>query len=282
MENENIIKDEMVTNQEIETRDKPELFKFAFCGTNDAFNDKLEKLAQLAEYEKWCYEGRENEPYHILKYYILDTFSRCKIENKILYSTDNEYCAFNTGLLTKNSQDILGVFIKNPKQDNQPWKLTKFMACENLEYMCRFNSIPELARYWEKYDELYFNPDLDIQLNIDHILDDNWNRISPVLGDGFNKFIVKQMLTGSIFETKAKIKRNMRLAVPQYYREKIMFLIPVSFQIEENKTVTLAMAVEKMNDKQYRANTIFTLDMAYSKARQLMRPEADWLMTKEK
>lgn len=272
--------EEQIKNEELECKDKPELYTFAFCGSTEAMNDKLKYLAELAEPEKWCYEGREDDPYHILKFYILDTFSRCKKENKILYSTDGQYCTFNTGLLTRNSQDILALFVKNNRPDNQPWKLTKFVACESLDYMNKFDSVAELPRYWDNYDELYFNPDLNIQLNIDHILDDNWERISPVLGANFNKYIVKLMINGSIIETKARIKRNMRLAVPQYYREKIMFLIPVSFQVAENKTVTLAMAVEKMNDNQYRANTIFTLDMAYSKARQLMRPEANWLISK--
>lgn len=59
-----------------------------------------------------------------------------------------------------------------------------------------------------------------------------------------------------------------------------MFLVPISFQLDETNVVTLAIAVEKVNEKQYRANTIFTLEMAYSKARQLMKPEVNWLIIK--
>lgn len=271
---------EVNQNEFIENKEKPELYSFAFCGTFEAMNDKLKKLAELAEPEVWCYNGREDDPYHILRFYIVDTFSRCKKEDILLMSEDGNYCTFNTGLLTKNSQDILALLIKNDKPDSQPWKLLKFVSCESLDYMTHFSSVAKLPKYWEKYDELYYNPDLDLQLNMDHILDDNWDRISSILGINFNKTIVKQMLLGAVNETKVKIKRNMRLVVPQYYREKIMFLVPISFQIEENKSVTLAMAVEKMNERQYRANTIFTLEMAYSKARQLMRPEANWLISK--
>lgn len=274
LKNENIKED----NTQIE---KPELFTFAFCGTNEAFQDKLDKLAKIAEPEPWHYSGRDNDPYHILKYYILDTFSRCKIEDKILYSNDNNYCTFNTGLLTRNSQDILALFVKNTKPNNQPWKLVKFVPKESLDYMNHFDVVAELPRYWDNYEDLYYNPNLDIQLNIDHILEDNWDRISSIIGNKFNKQIIKTIIMGAMIETKERIKRNMRLVVPQYYREKIMFLIPLTLELEENKKVVFALAVEKINNKQYRANTIFTLDMAYSKARQLMRPEANWLAVKK-
>lgn len=271
-------KEETMSTEEKDTR--PELFKFAFCGTKEAFEDKLKSLAELAEDEKWCYNNRTDEPYHILKYYIIETFSRCLKENKILYSSDNDYCSFNTGLLTKNSQDILAFLVKNDRENEQKWKLLRFVPRENIEFMNHFDSVPELPVYWNSFDELYFNPDLDIQLNIDHIIDDNWERISSEIGNQFNKTIVKQLLNGAIIETKAKIKRNMRIVVPQYYREKIMFLVPIRFQLDEDKFVTLAIAVERINQKQYRANTIFTLEMAYSRARQLMKPEVNWLIIK--
>lgn len=38
----------------------------------------------------------------------------------------------------------------------------------------------------------------------------------------------------------------------------------------------MSLAVEEVNNR-YRANTIFTLEMAYKHARLLMKPEADWL-----
>lgn len=256
--------------------DESTLFGFAFCGNKEAFDDKLRKLSEIAEEEIWTFDS---EPFTILRYYILDTFKRCKSENKIIYSEDGDFCTFNTGLLTKNSQDILAFFKKNNKPDQQKWKLSSFISSESLEYMNHFDCVAPLAKYWADYGELYFDPSLEIQLNIDHILDDNWERILTVIGDGFNKYIVKQMLQGALNEAVAKIRRNMRLVVPQFYREKIMFLIPITFQVSESKCVTLAMAVEKMNAKQYRANTIFTLEMAYGKARQLMKPESNWLLS---
>lgn len=257
---------------------KTPLFAFAYCGSQERFQEHLKDLAELAEPEPWCYETRKDEPYHILKFYIFETFSRCQKENKILYSNDGSKCTFNTGLLTKNNQDILCIFKKNSNFVNG-WSLYKFVPKESIEYMSNFDKVAELPKYWSNYDELYFNPDLEIRLNIDHILDDNWERISTAFNNVLSKAIVSQLLLGALEEAKIKIKRNMRLVVPQYYRDKIMFLIPIVFNLDDSKKVTLAIAVEKMNDYQYRANTIFTLDMAYSKARQLMRPESNWLIS---
>ena len=152
------------------------------------------------------------------------------------------------------------------------------MSSDSIEYMQHFNTVALMPAYWKNYEELYYNPDLDIVFNFDHIIDDNWDRIKNELGETFNKPIVKQMLIGAINETKTRIKRNMRLVVPQFYRDKIMFLVPIVFQVTDDNFVTLALAVEKMNANQYRANTIFTLEMAYGKARQLMKPESNWLL----
>ncbi|MDY4795664.1 MAG: DUF3825 domain-containing protein [Dialister sp.] len=44
----------------------------------------------------------------------------------------------------------------------------------------------------------------------------------------------------------------------------------------------MALAIEKTSTNQYRANTIFTREMAYEKARLLMKPESNWLIENEK
>lgn len=85
------------------------------------------------------------------------------------------------------------------------------------------------------------------------------------------------MLSGTLKETQQRIKRNMRLAIPQFYKNKIMFLVPLNIPVGENTYETMALAVEKINN-QYRANTIFTKEIAYEKARLLMKPESNWLL----
>lgn len=77
---------------------------------------------------------------------------------------------------------------------------------------------------------------------------------------------------------KMRVRRNMRLAVPQYYNGEIMYLLPITIPVDNQRFVTMALAIEKTESGQYRANTIFTKEMAYEKARLLMKPESNWLM----
>ena len=133
------------------------------------------------------------------------------------------------------------------------------------------------AKYYDNYNELFYDPSCEIITNVDHIIDDNWERVKGIIKQEISKTLMKILLTGALCDTRKRIERNMRLVVPQFYNEKIMYLLPLSIEFDENNIVTFALAVEKFNSK-YRANTIFTLNMAYGKARLLMKPESNWLL----
>lgn len=259
-----------------QTKEEMTLNKFAFCGA-EGFSKMIAYLAELAEKENWT---QGNEVNGVLRKYLFGTFKQCYNQDKISYTQDGQYACFNTGLLTANGQDIVALFIRNDfeKEDAQKWKLQGFFDATEREFMSKFEKTPELATYNENGDfgKFYFHPEYDINISSDHILDDNWDRIHDVIP--FPKNIVKTLLTGVIEETKKRIQRNMRLVVPQFYRGEIMYLVPLDIPLSENKKVTMALAVELTNSKQYRANTIFTKEMAYEKARLLMKPESNWLI----
>lgn len=250
------------------------LQKFAFCGTTEGFKRSIEALARMAEDETWTLE--EDKPNSVLAKYILGTFKQCYNQDKFLYTEDKQHCCFNTGLLTPNGNDILCVFMKNDRPDAQPWVLSFFADKTERRYMDLFKDIPPLATYTDNYEEFYFNPNYEIIISTDHILDDNWERIKSVVP--LSKSIVKSLMIGVIEETKVKIKRNIRLVVPQYYHDQIMYLLPIRIPIGDDEYVTMALAVELTQSKKYRANTIFTKEMAYEKARLLMKPESNWLL----
>lgn len=250
------------------------LFDYAFCGTPNGFNKMLSFLADIAEEEKWTFD--EKQPNLILQKYILGTFSQCQKQNKIMISNNGEHSCFNTGLLTTNGNDIIAIFDKNKRLNKQPWVLRGFKDKCNRGFMDLFSEIPLLATYTEKYEDLYFNPEYNIIVNTDHILDDNWDRIESTVH--LNKAIVKTLLVGVVEEAKERIKRNLRLVVPQYYRDEIMCLVPIKIPVNNDSYETMALAVEKTNTNQYRASTIFTKEMAYEKARLLMKPESNWLV----
>lgn len=258
----------------IQIEEEMYLQKFAFCGTQEGFMRSIDALAKMAEEEVWTINPEE--PNSVLFKYILGTFKQCYIQNKILYAHDQSHCCFNTGLLTPNGNDILCVFRKNDWENAQPWALKFFADKTERRYMDLFSEIPNLATYTENFEEFYFNPDYEIIISTDHILDDNWERISAVVP--LDKPIVKSLLVGVIEEAKIKIKRNIRLVVPQYYHNEIMYLLPIRIPIPNNQYVTMALAIELTQSNKYRANTIFTKEMAYEKARLLMKPESNWLL----
>lgn len=250
------------------------LINYAFCGPLEIFINMLNYLSNMAEQEIWTFD--EENPLNLLRKYIYGTFSQCYNQNKILVSADGNNSCFNTGLLTPNGSDIIALFVKNNREGAQPWVLKGFKDISDREYMNLFSVTPKLATYTDNFEDFYFNPELELIINIDHILDDNWERIHSIVP--YSKNIVKALLHGVIDETKKKIKRNIRLVVPQYYNKKIMYLMPIKLPISDDTYVTMALAVEKANENQYRANTIFTKEMAYEKARLLMKPESNWLI----
>lgn len=263
----------------VEEKEYPKnyLFSYAFCGTDVIFMQKLKNLSEIAEPEIWDFkDSPEYKEFSVLRKYILGAFQRCYDQNLILESENKHYSCFNTGLLTPNGNDIIGLFEKNYRSDGQKWFLSGFFDKCEREIMNNFAELPNLPTYTENYEDYYFNPNYNIVINADHILDDNWSRIERELG--LDKSMVRALLKGVIEETKLRLKRNSRLAVPQFYFNKIMYLIPIKFPISDAKEVTMALAVEKTATKQYRANTIFTKDMAYEKARLLMKPESNWLV----
>ncbi len=249
------------------------LTEFANCGSTDGFKKMIDYLANIAENEKWTFNENPNS---ILIKYLKGTFKQCYKQNKLLYSCDNNYVCFNTGLLTPNGNDILAIFEKNNYPNAQIWRLKSFRDKTERLYMDIFDGVPDMATYTENFEELYFNPNYEIVISSDHILDDNWERISEVIP--LSKNIVKSLMVGVVEETKRKIKRNLRLVVPQFYNNKIMYLMPINIPIDDEQYVTMALAVELTSTKQYRANTIFTKEMAYEKARLLMKPESNWLI----
>lgn len=169
------------------------LYDFAFCGPEESFSGWIETLAKMAEPEIWTFD--ESRPNSILRTYIFKTFEQCNRQGKILYSDDKEWCTVNTGLLTPNSKDILMVFMRNRKVSNLEWFFKGFKEKVDREYMNHFSQTPELATYTDDFEDYIFNPNLNIEVNTDHILDDNWERISAAIGS-LSKTVVSVLLQG--------------------------------------------------------------------------------------
>ena len=87
-------------------------------------------------------------------------------------------------------------------------------------------------------------------------------------------YALQTFLKGALDNARERVRRNYKTAIPQYYKGRIQILLPLC--ISNPVAADLAMVVED-HSAFYRASTCLTLDMAYNNARQLARPDRDWL-----
>jgi hypothetical protein len=120
---------------------------------------------------------------------------------------------------------------------------------------------------------LVFDVTKEFRTNIEHILAENKERFPPpynTMGD----YNLQTFLKGTIDNAKERVKRNYKTTIPQFYQGRIQLLLPLC--ISSPAKADLAIVVEDHNSF-YRASTCLTLDMAYNNARQLAKPDRDWL-----
>ncbi len=81
-------------------------------------------------------------------------------------------------------------------------------------------------------------------------------------------------------ETAIKYCRwNYKTAIPIYYprNNSISLLLPLKLQTDPKVQVDVALVVERLQNGNYQGQTILTLQMAYQDARQICRPNSEWL-----
>lgn len=161
------------------------IFDYAFV---TAWDGRLDQLKSLAEPERWTFKSvPDHSPLPILDSYVRYTFLRLHDQGKIS-ETDGLAC-FNTGLMTRNQEEIFGLFrvfdhfdpAKPVGPDNKKWYLKGFVRAGEST-LTAFMELPQLPTYWENPADLVFNPHLQVQLNLDHIISDNLNRFPVELG----------------------------------------------------------------------------------------------------
>lgn len=248
------------------------LYQYAFCGDENFFMGFLKHLSEISEKEKWY--SKDCEVLDILKFYILNVFDQCYKNNLLI--EENDYSIFNTGLLTSNNEEIYGFFILNYKNNAQKWYFKGFYTESDRNILHHFTKKPRLASFINNIRDLYFDIDKEIYLNIDHILDDNWDRFDDKIKDK-GKFIVQSLVRNGFEQTIKKLKRNNRIALLQYYQQQIMYLLPIEFKLTDNEKITMALAVEKLPTGHYRGNTLLSVSMCYARARLVMKLDNSWL-----
>lgn len=263
--------------EEIKTKIIPtELKDFAF------FDYKfLDILANLAQQENWePKNSEETKPYNhpILYSYIIYTFNRlANLYNEDNYSNyiifKNNKALINIGLMTPNYERIFMLFKKNNIQNKQPFYCLGFFKESSTE-LNSFPVKPKKAKYISSLSDLLYDTNLPLIINIEHILSDeeNKNRLPAELKNSPTLVIA---FHGAIEILKKKLELNYKIAVPQFYTNRMQLLLPIC--LRNNNTPDIVLAVEK-HGKSYTGHTCLTLDMAYNNARLIAKPEADWLI----
>lgn len=224
------------------------------------WNKYTEQLAQIADQETWSNPTYPNNS--ILSNYLVKTYDKLVSEKKIIIGEN--YALFNTGLFTKYYEPIYAF---------QTGKEISFLTAYELGSIGVLER-PERANYFENPELLVFDWHFPIDIQFDHILNDEKNKLR--LPEGFldkeNKVCI---LTGAIELMKKRISANYKLAIPQYYDGKIQLLLPLCLDTDDG-VPNLALAVTK-KDTCYQGHTCLTLDMAYNNARLIAKPESNWL-----
>lgn len=247
-----------------------DLFEFSFVPDT---NDHLAELAAEAEKEDWEYHRTPSgHPRPVLYNYIRQTYHRLAEEGKIALSRDGQFACFNTGLVTDSQEPIFASFEVNRQAGKQPWFFKGWFRKGRWE-LNKFDQLPDMAHYFDDPSCLVFDCRKELRVNIEHIVEDNKTRF-PEPYSTMDNYMLQTFLKGAIDNAKERVRRSYKTAIPQYYNGQVQLLLPLC--LSSPVQADLAMTVER-HEMFYRAATCITLDMAYNNARQITKPERDWL-----
>ena len=247
-----------------------------------------ESINNAAEEENW---KRKNEldskmNFPILASYLEHTFKRIVSEDKLIYSKDGKYIIFNTGLLDKKYLLDINVFAEIKKVDFAGteiivYKNPEIILEDNRKIINMFGNVnPPIANYFNNMNEVIFNPDYDLILNWVHIFEERYSRIPAEVLDTSNNDISLVILKfkGNENTIKKLARRNYKLVVPQFYNDKIQFLLPVYLgsTLQGQPDFALVLDCDHENECYY-GTTILTVEMAYQNARLLAKTDSPWL-----
>lgn len=255
-----------------------ELFTFAYFPNYDK---AVEFLAEnLADQEDWDFSDAVSKKYSILKNYLEHIFRKVKSESKVAYTNNNSHSCFNTGLVTKHLEPIYAYFeaYRTPKEGGTtpPYCFKAFLKESDIQFLQIFpDNHPDIADFFQKPEDLIFNPRCKLIPQLDHIIEDNLTRF-PAHIQALDESEINRRLVGAIEEVKKRVKTNYKLAVPQFYNNRIQLLLPLNLT-PGSPNPDLALAIHKISNDTYTARTCLTLKRAYNNARLIVKPQSSWL-----
>jgi len=255
------------------------LFDFAYC---PRFGNKINALAGICPEDWGKGDGYKTHP--ILHNYVKHTFSKLyddyvnANESKrdiFMKVSEGNYFLFNVGLYDSNWQQIFAYFIPNIGSDSHEWKFDSFSTEYQISVM-GINNLPKKAKYFNDIKELIFDMEYKIVPQYDHIFGDENNnqRIPETIR---NSHMKPDLFKAAIEFAKKRIDENYKVAVPQYYGNKVQLLLPLYLTNPNKPDLALTLTRDDEN-KCYLGRTCITMEWAYNNARLIAKPDSDWLL----
>lgn len=293
------------------------LLQWAWMGD---FRQVISDLKSIALKERWYYKNQNpTYPFPILSKYLTYTFFRLSKENGKI-KTNEQYAAFNTGLVNNLYEPIYALFEKNRMQGRQDWYFHEFcisgVGKAGKILASNFNPLPERAQFFNNPAELIYDSNApEPQMNWNHIILDNVSRLpiefleenkpsgflfrdtnsmntieknqyykslAKAIENDSKKFrAIKNRFADSLSLALKRVQWNFKTAIPMYYPSNNKMSLLLPLSLIDDEVIDLALVVEKTQSGSYLGHTILPLAWAYSNARLITRPDSDWLIAEK-
>lgn len=293
------------------------LLQWAWMGD---FRQVISDLKSIALKERWYYKNQNpTYPFPILSKYLTYTFFRLSKENGKI-KTNEQYAAFNTGLVNNLYEPIYALFEKNRVQGRQDWYFHEFcisgVGKAGKILASNFNPLPERAQFFNNPAELIYDSNApEPQMNWNHIILDNVSRLpmefleenkpagflfrdtnsmntieknqyyqslAEAIENDSKKFrAIKNRFADSLSLALKRVQWNFKTAIPMYYPSNNKMSLLLPLSLIDDDVIDLALVAEKTQSGSYLGHTILPLAWAYSNARLITRPDSDWLIAEK-
>lgn len=277
--------------------------------------DAVPGLAALCLKEPWCFDyDKDRDQFAILRRYIRFTFYRLFREHKIAFS--KTHATFNTGLVDELFEPIYALFERNNGLGSRPYRFIDFCVVgdegsgKELMHLFALPDRPEAAQYMKSFEEVFFDPDCEVNIQHKHVIDDailkgryplefllkhmpasmrtkgepsakdrDWltQYVDALNENGQKKRAFASDLRYATEFARKRARWNFKTAIPNYFptRNEMSLLLPLALLDEKNPD--MALVTTRINEHEYYGVTVYPLDMAYQSARLVCKPISDWL-----
>lgn len=280
----------------------------------------VNNLKTMALKERWYYKTQNiTYPFPILSKYLVYTFFRLAKESGKI-KVNEQFAAFNTGLVNNLYEPIFALFEKNRIEGKQKWYFHEFcisgVGKAGKILASNFNPLPERAQFFNNSSELIYDfTASEPQMNWNHIILDNVSRLpiefledhkptgflfretytmdtlerneyfeslAKAIESDSKKFrMIKNRFADSLSLALKRVQWNFKTAIPMYYPPMDKMSLLLPLSLTDDEVIDLALVAEKTKSGSYLGHTILPLAWAYSNARLITRPDSDWLIAEK-